>query len=332
MDVEQRADDNNSQQHSRYENTNHIISKREAKPSHICEINPPPCDWNAPHPYEYGLPKIEPIVVYEKLGNPVLTAQNAQHIPKLEINLPTLTQGDELPIKPYGNEANMPLYKISDREQLADPNFWTHFLSQHFNIDDLNNGNQSFVFEVVEPSEITDWDKPAVLAHDITGANKYECTTETITQSTESPDCESSSREKTTEVTECASTTEAVPTEAPVSEQTTTKVPPKTKSSFEVYVIDELKRINEKLDQNDEDEHGDDYECDYCCGICAEGDKDIVTVVTEPITEKNPDHSERADKIRRALAALLKTVHSLQSRKNNEILQMFRKHHRRGKH
>lgn len=282
VNPEQRADDIQSQQHSRYEKKTHVISKRQAIPAHCCPINPPPCVHNKTLPHEYTVPTIfEPMIMYEKPDEPLFTVQED---PQLDVNGAILTHDINSQLYAYHEQNGPPVYTLeySDSAQLTDPAFWRNFLSQQMIV---GHGNQSIVVELeIDPTNASDSEEP-----------------------TPTDSSEFKTAEFTTEITDCASTT------------------PKLKSSFETGFIQKRKGINEKLDQvsnsSDKANVDDGNECE---------DEKPEEAEHESVTEADPNpisSSERSDRIRKALAALLRTVHALQSRDNNEIIQMFRNHH-----
>lgn len=291
MNPTQRADDIQSQQQLRYGNRTHVISKRQAIPAHCCPINPPPCVYNNSLPHEYTVPTIfEPIVMYEKPDEPLVTVQED---PQLDINGPILTHDINSQLYAHHEQNRSPVYTLeySDPAQLSDPDFWRNFLSKEMI---FGHGNQSIVVKVFDPTNALDSNEPTT---------------------TESSELKTTTAEFTTEITDCASTT------------------PNLKSSFETGFIQKWKRINEKLDQNSySSDKADADDGDECEGAydCDETTEKPEKAENEPVTEADPDPSstsERSDRIRKALAALLQTVHALQSRDNNEIIQMFRNHH-----
>lgn len=288
----QHADHIQSQQHSRYENETHIISKRQTIPAQRSSITPPPCVYNEPLPHEYAVRTIfKPIFVYDKPDAPLLTAQED---PQLDINTPiwenyVKTQHDK-------DSLHRPVYtlEISDPAQLSDPDFWTDFFSEEFNLDQLNHGNKTIIVEV-DPGDAFDSDEGTIPA--------------------ESSNLKTTNAEFRTAITEYASRM------------------PKLKLTSDTVVIEDLEQINEKQDQNSDSGDGacvaedDDCEDAYDCDEMTEIPKEDGNDPTTEIYQDPSSSSERSNKIRRALAALLRTVHDLQSRDNNEIIQMFRDHH-----
>lgn len=313
----QRADKIQSQQQSRYENKNHVIYRRQTIPSQCYPIYALPCPIS-PSSYVHVAPRaIEPIAVYDKPNESVLTAQGIQ---QFEINAPISVDSK---YSAYDDSAPLYTYEISDPAQLSDQAFWTNLFSQKFNTNQWNTGDQSIIVEVVDTDDVLNGDESILPVCPTTESYESLETTEPVephTLTTETPESTTESEITTTETTDSFST-------IVTTEENTTQPPPKSKSAFETSVIEELKRINEKLDQTNCKTFGDvEYANDEDIGDCVnDDDDDVIKDENEPIFEPARGLDlERRNKIRRALAALLRTVHELQSSNDNEIIQMFR--------
>lgn len=344
MNPSQRADDNPAKR-PRYENENHVISKRQAipPPTQSYPINVPSYD-------EYALPHaIEPIEANP--DEPFLTAPGVS----LEnVDAPDLTEEVNAPVYSYNYTNDSPNYtfEISDPEQLGDKDFWTKFFSQQLEISPLNSGDQNIVIEVLPPE-----DEPNAIYPPCDATNESETTVPT-----EAPECDT-----------MPSDVEAIPSEtvtispiesetvtiSPIEIETTTvpaidttelstesleievsaakddssepsdskKTPKKFKHLFEIRVIKALKRISDKLDQMEHCDNDDDRECSCDDGeTCENDDGDSKTTsVSNPVDTTQESDSKQKSKIQTALAALLETVKTLQSCSDNDLIRRFRK-------
>lgn len=363
MNPSQRADDIPTKEQPRYENKNHVISKRQALPlpSQCYPMNLPSYKYNATLLHEYAVPHaIEPIDANP--DEPFLTAPG---ISLENIDAPDSTEEVNSPSYSYNVENDSPNYtfEISDPEQLGDQDFWTKFFSQQLEISPLNNGDQNIVIEVLPPGDEPNAIYPACNATE--SSTSAESTEIEATLPTETPECDTTPNDvesfssetvtispieiETTAVS-AVETIEAVTHAAEKSELSTEsleidesagnedtsvpsdlkKTPKKFKHLFEIRVIKALKRISEKLDQMENCDN--DVECDRSCDnsdkTCKNDDADQpeTTIVSSPVDPTQTSASKPKSKIQNALAALLETVKALQSCNDNDMIRRFKKH------
>lgn len=201
-------------------------------------------------------------------------------------------------------------YQISD----ADQGCWTNLYPQGLDTEQMNADNHDIIVEVVEPVEA------------LNNSESCSCASPDFSETTESPEVTKPTTQSTEPEPEPSTTELSIPDPTTTDENVKTEKP---RSSFEIKVIEELKRINDKLEQCERCAYcaDDEEECD--CEYEYEETTEDAGGNAIPVTTDSTHRSERRDKIRRALTALLRTVSALRSNQNNDIIQRFREHNRR---